>query len=70
MGRLVSTDVIEIEEGIFIPAAKGLTVNGILLGEPIELDGDPKTFEWDDSKLPNGTIDAEGNITLQEVDNG
>lgn len=68
MGRLVSTDVIEVEEGIFIPAAKGLIVNDVILGDPVELDGDLKTYEWDDSKLPNGIIDAEGNITLQEVE--
>lgn len=66
MGRLKSTDAIEIAEGVFAPAVKGLLVNGVLLGEPVELDGDPKTYEWDDSALPNGTIDADGVVTDEE----
>lgn len=35
---------------------QGMTVNGVLLGEPVELDGDPNTFEYDDSAFPNGEI--------------
>jgi hypothetical protein len=44
----------------------GLTVNGVLLGEPVEIDGNPETFEWDDSAFPNGEIDADGNVTPDE----
>jgi hypothetical protein len=44
----------------------GLTVNGVLLGEPVEIDGNPETFEWDDSAFPNGEIDADGSIILDE----
>lgn len=42
----------------------GMVVNGITLGDPVELDDDPTTFEWDDHRIPNGDIDAEGNITV------
>jgi hypothetical protein len=44
----------------------GLTVNGVLLGEPVEIDGNLETFEWDDSAFPNGEIDADGSIILDE----
>lgn len=40
----------------------GLVVNGVMLGEPLELDGNPLTAEWDDSMFPNGTINKAGNI--------
>jgi hypothetical protein len=40
-----------------------LTVNNVELGDPVELDDDPTTWEWDDPALPNGIIDAEGNVT-------
>ena len=46
----------------------GMSVNGVTLGDPVELDDDPSTFEWDDSRFPDGVIDAEGNITVDEVD--
>ena len=62
MGLLRST-ALEPVEGGFTPAAKGLTVNGVLLGEPILLGISPITVAWDDSALPNGVIDADGNIT-------
>ena len=45
----------------------GMSVNGVTLGDPVELDDDPATFEWDDSRLPNGEIDEEGSITIDEV---
>jgi len=45
----------------FSSAAQGLIVNGIMLGQPVENEGE---FFWDDSALPNGIIDEEGNITL------
>ena len=43
-----------------------LTVNGIELGDAVELDNDPHTFEWDDSGIPNGEIDADGNVIPDE----
>lgn len=39
-----------------------LTVNDVELGDAVELDDDPTTFEWDDSRIPNGLIDADGNV--------
>lgn len=33
---------------------QGYEYNGVILGEPVELDGDPTTYEWDDSAFPNG----------------
>lgn len=43
-----------------------MTYNGCELGDPVELDGDPATWEWDDSLLPNGWIDADGNVTVDD----
>lgn len=43
-----------------------LTVNGVELGDALELDGRAETFEWDDSRIPNGTIDADGNVIPDE----
>lgn len=43
-----------------------MSVNGVMLGDPVELDSDPTTFEWDDSRIPNGEIDADGNVIPDE----
>ena len=45
----------------------GLVINNVILGDPVELDGDPATFEWDDTAFPNATIDAEGNLIENEL---
>lgn len=69
MGTLRSTQTIENEDGTAIPAVKGHTYNGVLLGDPVELDGDPATFEFDDSAFPNGTaevVDGELVVTVDE----
>ena len=60
----VVTDEFGNETKVYL--AQGLTVNGILLGEPIEKDNNPLTAEWDDSALPNGTIDRAGIVTPDE----
>lgn len=44
---------------------KGMVINGVLLGDPVELDNDPATFEYDHSKFPNGEII---NVTWEEYD--
>lgn len=49
----------------------GHVVNGVTLGQPVEIDGDPATFEWDDSAFPNGeceVVDDELVIVVDEVD--
>jgi len=46
----------------------GMVVNGITLGSPVELDDDPSTYEWDDHRIPSGTIDADGVITVDVAD--
>ena len=66
MGTLRCYEWIENEDGTQTSAAQGLTVNGVLLGEPLEIDGNPNTAEFDDSMFPNGTIDGQGNITPDE----
>lgn len=67
MGTLRSYDIeIDPETGAKTYLAQGLVVNGVLLGEPIEIDGDPNTAEWDDSAFPNGTIDRAGIVTPDE----
>lgn len=68
MGTLRCYDWIENEDGTKTSAAQGLVVNGVMLGEPLEIDGNPNSAEFDDSAFPNGTIDKDGNITLDEED--
>lgn len=58
--------IVDPETGEKRSAVQGLTFNGVLLGEPLEIDGDPLTAEFDDSMFPNGVIDAEGYITPDE----
>jgi hypothetical protein len=59
--------------------AEHFTVNGVLLGQPtiVTAAGEPFTpgasmddlwFAWDDSRIPNGEIDQDGNIIVDEVD--
>ena len=43
-----------------------MTVNGVMLGDAVELDDDPATFEWDDAMIPNGTITADGEVIPDE----
>jgi hypothetical protein len=64
----VVTDEFGNETKVYL--AQGLVVNGVLLGEPIEIDGDPNTAEWDDSRLPSGIIHRDGEIILDEESNG
>lgn len=50
---------------------QGYEFNGVTLGKPVELDDDPATFEWDDSRFPNGVcevIDGELIVTVDEVE--
>lgn len=48
----------------------GLTVNGVTLGDPaqdMDDDGEPfGEYRWDDSRLPNGVIEDDGTITVDE----
>ena len=72
MGTLRSTEVKFIpnddpdQPDTAIPACQGLVINGVILGIPLELDGDPNTYEWDDSMFPNGIILADGTIIPDE----
>ena len=71
MGMLKCTEWITVhdDQGNIVSvtsAAQGLVVNGVILGQPLEIDGDPNTAEFDDSMFPNGTIDGQGNITPDE----
>jgi hypothetical protein len=36
----------------------GYVYNGVILGQPVELDDDPHTFEWDDGAFPYGTANV------------
>jgi hypothetical protein len=36
----------------------GYVYNGVILGNPVELDDDPHTFEWDDTAFPYGTANV------------
>jgi hypothetical protein len=48
----------------------GMGVNKITLGEPTFTDeiteGAESLFAWDDSRLPNGFIEDDGTITIDE----
>jgi hypothetical protein len=66
MGTLRCFEWIIDEDGNKTSAAQGLVVNGVILGQPLELDGDPASAEFDDSMFPNGIIDADGTITPDE----
>jgi hypothetical protein len=71
MGTLRCYEWIEVfdDEGNLIEkksAAEGLVVNGVLLGIPLEIDGDPSTAEFDDSMFPQGIILADGTIIPDE----
>jgi hypothetical protein len=46
----------------------GMIVDGITLGEPVELDDDPATWEWDDHRIPTGEILADGTIVPDATD--
>jgi hypothetical protein len=50
----------------------GLMVNGITLGQPArDMDNNDEPigeYRWDDSRLPNGVIEDDGTITLDETD--
>ena len=45
----------------------GLVVDGIILGDPVELDDDPTTWEWDDHRIPTGEIMADGTVVIDEA---
>lgn len=63
MGTLRSTALTATDDGYTI-TNKGVVVNGVELGDPVLLSIEPIVFGWDDSRLPSGTIDADGNVTV------
>lgn len=66
MGTLRCYDWIENEDGTKTSAVEGMVINGVILGQPLEIDGDPNSAEYDDSMFPNGIIDKDGKITPDE----
>jgi hypothetical protein len=42
-----------------------MTVNGVLLAEPVILPGSPALYIWDDDRLPNGRI-VDGSVVVDE----
>ena len=36
----------------------GYVYDGVILGQPVELDDDPNTFEWNDGVFPDGTANV------------
>jgi hypothetical protein len=52
----------------------GLMVNGVALGQPArDVDDNEQPigeYRWDDSRFPDGLLDAEGVLTPDEVDDG
>lgn len=47
---------------------QGYELNGVTLGEPVELDGDPSTFEWDDGRFPSGSCEVIDGVLIVTVD--
>jgi hypothetical protein len=43
----------------------GIEINSITLGEPIETDNG---YAWDDSRLPDGQLDTDGNLVEVAVE--
>ena len=57
MGTLKCYEWIQDESGNKTSTAQGLVVNGVILGEPLEIDDDPNTAEFNDSMFPNGRVE-------------
>lgn len=72
MGTLRSTQWTETitEEGTIIntPTCRGYAYNGVTLGEPIELDGNPMTAEWNDGAFPDGICEVVDDILVVTPD--
>jgi hypothetical protein len=69
MGTLRCYQWIENEDGTRTSAVQGLIYNGVILGEPLEIDGDPATAEFDDGMFPQGiveNIDGQAVVTPDE----
>ena len=49
-------------------AVEGLVYNGVILGQPLEIDGDPNTAEFDDSMFPNGRVENVDGIAVVTPD--
>ena len=69
MATLRCKEWIEHEDGTKTSAAQGLVVEGVILGQPLELDGDPASAESDHQLFPNGEILADGTIIPDEEGN-
>lgn len=70
MSTLKSTQTTTLDDGTTIPTCQGYEYNGVLLGQPVELDGDPATFEWDDAMFPSGTCVVVDGVLVVTVDEG
>lgn len=51
-----------------VPVCKGFSYNGVILGEPVELDGNPATAEWDDGAFPNGSCEVVDGVLVVTPD--
>lgn len=68
MGLLKCYEWIENEDGTKTSAVEGLIYNGVILGIPLEIDGDPNTAEYDDSMFPNGRVENIDGIAVVTPD--
>ena len=68
MGTLKCYEWIETEDGTKISAVEGLVYNGVILGQPLEIDGDPNTAEYDDSMFPNGRVENVDGVAVVTPD--
>lgn len=69
MGTLRCYEWIENEDGSLTSAIQSHEYNEVLLGEPIEIDGDPNSAEYDHQLFPNGVaelVDDEVIVTPDE----
>lgn len=68
MGTLKCYEWIENKDGTKTSAVEGLVYNSVILGIPLEIDGDPNTAEYDDSMFPNGRVENVDGIAVVTPD--
>lgn len=65
MGTLRCTQWVEHDDTPPTSAVQGYEYNGVLFGQPLEIDGDPNTAEYDDSAFPTGIVElVDGEIIV------
>lgn len=67
MGTLWTIQTTIHDDDTITPTCQGYEYNGVLFGEPVELDNNPLTFEFNDSAFPNGEVNIIDNQVVVTV---